>query len=171
MGNRGLIHNHRQEIVRPYRLTAWITCVLSFKGRQRKVMSPGLWTELFFLDEDTSFSAGHRPCMECRRQDHLRFKHQWIQGNPSYQFNEKTKIGEIDAVIHGERMNEDKTKRLYEDAIDHLPNGAFILWKETPFLLTGNKLYLWTPAGYEEGIDRPHNTHVMVLTPRSIVNT
>ena len=66
MGNRGLLHNERQEIVRPYRLIPWITCVLSFKNRHRPVMAPGQYTELFFLDEATSFAAGHRPCKECR---------------------------------------------------------------------------------------------------------
>jgi len=64
MGNRGLLHNEHQEIVRPFRLKAWITCVLAFKGRRRKVMAPGQYTELFFFDEATAFAAGHRPCFE-----------------------------------------------------------------------------------------------------------
>jgi hypothetical protein len=34
-------------------------------------MSPGLYTELFFLDEAVALAAGHRPCAECRRE---RFK-------------------------------------------------------------------------------------------------
>jgi hypothetical protein len=40
MGNRGLIHNEHQQIIRPFRLKAWITCRLEFKGRHRMVMSP-----------------------------------------------------------------------------------------------------------------------------------
>lgn len=28
-------------------------------------MSPGLYTELFFLDEAVALAAGHRPCAEC----------------------------------------------------------------------------------------------------------
>src|SRR5262245_42860885 len=99
MGNRGLIHNDRQEIVRPFKLKNWITCLLEFKGRQRKVMTPGLYTELFFLDEATAFSAGHRPCAECRRQDYVRFKLAWLKGNPKYGFDEKTSIREIDNII------------------------------------------------------------------------
>ena len=31
-------------------------------------MSPGRYTELFFLDEAVSLAAGHRPCAECRRE-------------------------------------------------------------------------------------------------------
>ena len=171
MGNRGVIHNDRQEIVRPYRLIPWITCVLTFKDRHREVMTPGRWTELFFLDEATAFSAGHRPCKECRREDHLRFKRCWIEGNPGYGYNGKTKIGEIDAIIHEERMNKDKTKRVYAAKIDQLPDGVFVVWKDEPFLVKGDKVYPWKPEGYEEGIDRPRGMKVTVLTPKSIVYT
>jgi len=62
MGNRGgALHNSAQEIVRSYKSRRWITCLLEFKGRSRKVMSEGRYTELFFLDEATSFAAGHSP--------------------------------------------------------------------------------------------------------------
>jgi hypothetical protein len=30
-------------------------------------MSPRSWTELFFLDEATTFVTGRRPCFECRQ--------------------------------------------------------------------------------------------------------
>jgi len=68
MGNRGgALHNQQQEIVRQHKGHLWITCLLEFKGRYRKVMTPGRYTELFFLDEAVAFAAGHRPCAECRR--------------------------------------------------------------------------------------------------------
>ena len=57
MGNRGVLHNKDQQIVRPWKLKAWISCVLSFKGNTRKIFSEGRYSELFFLDEVTSFSA------------------------------------------------------------------------------------------------------------------
>lgn len=66
-GNRGIIHNERREVVAQWRSKAWITCLLSFRGRRRPVFSPHTWSELFFLDEATAFSAGHRPCAYCRR--------------------------------------------------------------------------------------------------------
>ncbi|MBO9205426.1 MULTISPECIES: hypothetical protein [Niastella] len=171
MGNRGLLHNDQQEIVRPFRLMAWITCVLAFKARKRVVMSPGLYTELFFLDEATAFSAGHRPCKECRREDHLRFKKYWLLGNPDYHFNEKTSIAEIDAVLHRERLGADKSKRTYQSDLDQLPDGTFILLDEMPFLIKGDQLYAWTAAGYDAGIVKPDKMEVTVLTPASIVNT
>jgi hypothetical protein len=171
MGNRGLLHNDKQEIVRPFRLLAWITCVLAFKDRKRIVMSPGLYTELFFLDEATAFAAGHRPCYECRRADYQKFKQYWLQGNPAYHFNEKTSITEIDTIIHRERMNADRSKVTFPADIGKLPDGTFVLIDEKPFLIKDELLYAWTPAGYGTGITRPHKMEVGVLTPYSIINT
>ncbi|MEO8821838.1 MAG: hypothetical protein ABI267_08810 [Ginsengibacter sp.] len=74
MGNRGILHNDQQQVLRPFKLKAWITCKLEFNGRKRPVMAPHRYTGLFFLDEATSFAAGHRPCFECRRQDYHKFK-------------------------------------------------------------------------------------------------
>src|ERR1700761_3400486 len=89
MGNRGVIHDEHKQIRRSFKLKAWITCLLQFKGRHREVMTPGRWTELFFFDEATAFSAGHRPCGECRRHDYRRFKAAWLEGNPQYAFTQK----------------------------------------------------------------------------------
>jgi len=79
MGNRGCLHDEARRIVRPivggYR--AWVTCVLTFKGRRRPVMRPGRYTELFFLDEATALAAGHRPCAECQRQRYQLFRAHW----------------------------------------------------------------------------------------------
>jgi hypothetical protein len=172
MGNRGLIHNEQQQIVRPFRLKAWITCRLEFKGRHRAVMTPNLYTELFFLDEATAFSAGHRPCAECRREDYNRFKTAWIEGNPSDGFNEKTLIVKIDEILHRERMDEKGVKVTYLEQIGKLPVGSFIQHMGKPFIISQPKrVTAWTAFGYEETIDLPLNREVMVMTPKSIVNT
>jgi hypothetical protein len=171
MGNRGLLHNAAQQILRPFRLKAWITCVLDFKERRRKVMAPGQYTELFFLDEATAFAAGHRPCFECRRKDAMRFKTFWLKGNPEYKFDEKTLIHEIDEVLHKERINRDGTKATFTENRTHLPNGSFILYQDLPFLVLNGLLFQWTPSNYEEGVPIPRLNKVTVLTPRSIVNT
>jgi hypothetical protein len=151
MGNRGLLHNERQEIVRSFKLKAWITCVLEFKGRRRKVMTPGLYTELFFLDEATAFAAGHRPCFECRREDALRFKRFWLEGNPEYGFDERTRIAEIDAVLHRERVDRGGQKVLFEEQFSALPNGSFIMLHEEAWLVADGLVYRWSPAGYGAG--------------------
>jgi hypothetical protein len=171
MGNRGILHNDEQEVLRPYKLNAWITCKLDFKGRRREVMAPKRYTELFFLDEATSFAAGHRPCFECRRNDYNRFKTLWLKGNPQYNFDEKTTIKEIDDILHQERMDDNNTKVTYEENIDAIPNGTFVLIENKPYLVFGKNIYLWTPFGYEKGMALPNVEKLTVLTPRSIVNT
>ncbi len=86
MGNRGLLHNDRKEIVRHSQLKRWIYCKLEFKGWHREVMRPGHYTELFFLDEATALAAGHRPCMECQRERATEFKRIWNEVNLSGQW-------------------------------------------------------------------------------------
>jgi hypothetical protein len=170
MGNRGLLHNPDQHIVRPYKLKAWITCLLQFKGRHREIMAPNRYTELFFLDEATAFAAGHRPCFECRREDFNRFKAFWIKGNPEYNFSIKTSIDAIDKILHHERMNEDNSKKMYKANSRSLPDGAFISINNDPYLIANNQIYLWTPGGYIKKHPLPDRGKANVLTPKSIVN-
>lgn len=170
MGNRGVLHNADQQLLRPFKLKAWITCKLEFKGWKRKPMSPDRYTELFFLDEATAFSAGHRPCFECRREDFIRFKTYWLKGNPEYGFNERTSIQEIDNVLHKERINSDGTKVTYAANSANLPNGTFIVFEDLPFLIRDGLFFQWSPFGYEKGAPFPKVDKITVLTPGSIVN-
>jgi hypothetical protein len=170
LGNRGQLHGNGKTILRPFKHKAWIICLLEFKNRHRAVMSPGLWTELFFLDEATAFAAGHRPCFECRRDDANSFKVAWLKGNPQYGFDKKTSIGKIDDVIHAERIGRGGQKMTFEADINNLPNGTFILLHNQPYLLANKVMYHWTPACYEKAQAQPNAETVTVLTPRSIVN-
>ena|ERR1700743_2904958 len=167
MGNRGVLHNEKQELLRQFKLKAWITCRLEFKGRKRQVMAPNRYTELFFLDEATSFAAGHRPCFECRRKDYDHFKSLWLKGNPEYNFNEKTAIQKIDGILHEER----KSKVKFEEEPGKIPDGAFVLFNNEAFLVFNGSMYLWSPFGYEKGTALPGEGKLQVLTPRSIINT
>ena len=169
MGNRGLIHDEHQQVQRPFRLTAWLICVLEFKGRKRTVMSPGLYTELFFLDEAAAFSAGHRPCFECRREAANRFKLLWIKGNPEYHFTEKTPIGEIDAILHRERINRRGAKETFRAVLKDIPTGTFVSYEGKAYLVRNGLLYVWSPFGYGAPIDLPEDSRLDVLTPRSTV--
>lgn len=170
LGNRGVLHNDKKEIVRPYKVKAWITCVLEFRGRHREVMTPNRWTELFFLDEATAFSAGHRPCFQCRYNDHQRFKKFWLKDNPQYGFNMKTPVANIDEIIQSERIAADKSKVTYQENVKALPDGTFVSYNDKPYLLKNYQLFLWSPAGYEKPIDLPEDKKITVLTPKSIVN-
>jgi len=170
MGNRGVIHDVHQKIVRAYKHKAWITCALQFKERHRVVMSLNRWTELFFLDEATAFAAGHRPCCECRNEKFKLFKLCWINGNPQYGFTRKVSIKEIDNIIHEERIDKNRGKVIYEANIRDLPNGTFIVLDADAFLLADDLVYRWSPFGYSQGVPVPPVETVKVLTPRSIVN-
>jgi hypothetical protein len=170
MGNRGIIHNPEQQILRPFKLKAWLICELEFRGRKRQVMAPNRYTELFFMDEATAFAAGHRPCFECRRSDYNKFKSFWLKGNPGYDFDEKTSIQKIDNILHGERISRDKSKATYEESVNGLPNGAFVLSDDKPYLIFNGQIYLWSPFGYEKGIAIPKAGRLPVLTPKSVVN-
>jgi hypothetical protein len=167
MGNRGILHNeHKQLMVRPntnrvpWKMKAWVTCVLEFKGRRRDVMSPRRYTELFFLDEATAFAAGHRPCAECRREDYLRFKQLWQQlyGDAP-----------IDETMHKDRADTKGSQRTDQANIDTLPAGTFIALQGEPYLVWGQKLLLWTPTGYIENHPRLTDVEVEVLTPKCTV--
>jgi hypothetical protein len=171
MGNRGVIHDERQQIVRPFKLKAWLICQLEFKGRRRQVMTPDRYTELFFLDEATAFAAGHRPCAECRRKSFTRFKSFWVLANAEYGFTGRTPIWKIDEILHKERINRSGVKQTYPEDAGNLPDGTFILQDDRPCLYAGGKYYAWTPFGYEAGEPLPRSVPVEVLTPKSIVRT
>lgn len=170
MGNRGVIHDEHRSIIRPFKLKAWLICLLEFKNRQREVMTPDRYTELFFFDEATAFSAGHRPCAECRRNAFNRFKQCWIASNPEYGYNERTPIWKIDEVLHKERINRAGNKITFTESFDRLPAGAFVLYEGTPYLYAEGLFHGWTPEGYADGVSLSHAGRVEVLTPRSVVN-
>ena len=171
MGNRGLLHNEHQQILRPFKLKAWLICLLEFKGRKRPVMAPRQYTELFFYDEATAYAAGHRPCSECRRPDFNKFKSLWLKANPGYGFDEKVSIQKIDAILHGERIDGNGSKIKYEDSLATLPDGTFIELDNKPYLLYNGSVYQWSPFGYAEKEELPDREMVVVLTPKSVVNT
>ena len=63
MGNRGVLHNEAGDIRRPWQVKRWLLCVLEFRERHRTVMTPGRYTELFFLDESDWPGGGPTPLL------------------------------------------------------------------------------------------------------------
>lgn len=166
MGNRGLLHNDRQEIVRPFRGTRWIMCLLEFKGRRRMLMSAGQYTELFFLDEATALSAGHRPCAECRRADFDRFRRAWADGQG---LTNAPSAAEIDQHLHTERWDAEAGRmRRWRASVHELPHGAFVEVAGAAHRVDGGRLRAWSPEGYSDPVDPPAGD-VEVLTPATIV--
>ncbi|MCO5947876.1 hypothetical protein [Mucilaginibacter flavidus] len=169
LGNRGQLHGKGKTILRPFKHKAWIICVLQFKNRHRQVMSAGLWTELFFLDEATAFAAGHRPCFECRREHANRFKSAWLKGNPGYGFYKKTSINKFDDILQGERIDANNEKVTFEADINDLPDGTFVQLDDEPYLISNHLIHHWTPFGYDKTASFLSLSKVTVLTPKSTV--
>jgi len=169
MGNRGILHDQQGQLTgRQWELERWIICKLSFKGRKRNVMTPGHYTGLFFLDEATALAAGHRPCWECRREEHERFKRAWLAGNPQYCLPDDARIPLIDARLHQERT----AAKTYRDVLTDLPDGTFVVLPDQDdkaFLVWESRLHPWTPAGYEAVLSVDASSDVIVITPRSTV--
>jgi hypothetical protein len=165
LGNRGILHNQEREIVRDWTVRRWIACRLHFRGRQREVMTPGRWTELFFLDEAVALADGHRPCAECRHADYAAFQDAWHSAYPQLAANAEA----MDAVLHAERRRGQWRKRTYDANIDGLPEGTFVELDGRAWLVHQDVLLAWSPAGYRDPRPKPVDRTVVVLTPRSVV--
>lgn len=170
MGNRGVIHKNKV-IVAQFRTKAWITCATNYKGIKRIVMTDNLYTELFFLDEATAFSAGHRPCSLCRNKNFKLFKSSWIEANAQTFNLTDFSIGKIDKVLHDERISKDGNKLTYSSKLSALPNGVIIqMTDSTDFYLYYNQQLLkWSESGYTEITKPKDDVEVTVLTPASMV--
>lgn len=169
LGNRGgVLHNDRRQIVRPFLGRRWIACLLQFKGIRRTVMTPGRYTELFFLDEAVAFAAGHRPCAECRRERFVAFRNAW-QRRCGARRRGLVLAPEMDDELHHARVNARREKVTYRAALNLLPDGCFVRIDGVAWLVWQDALFLWTPAGYAGRVRRPRRRDVTVLTPRPIL--
>src|SRR6202046_2498085 len=107
MGNRGVLHDDQGRIKRAWQVKRWLVCVLEFRGRHRTVMTPGSYTELFFLDEATALAAGHRPCAECRHERYNVFRHAWQLAHAGTNSSPLPTAEEIDRKLHEERITKE----------------------------------------------------------------
>ena len=155
MGNRGILHDGNRRLGRRrWTHKAWICCVTEFRGRKRRVMAPGRYTELFFLDEAVALAAGHRPCFECRREAAKAYAACW-GGDP--------RAGEMDRALHAERLD-GRRRRIHICESVELPDGAFVSRDGFAWLVRGPLLLRYTPGGYDGATERPAGA-VEVLTP------
>jgi hypothetical protein len=163
-GNRGCLHDDGGRIRRSHATKRWIACRLRFRGwRRQPLLQPGRFTELFFLDEATAFAAGHRPCALCRREDYNRFVDRWRERYP-----DQAGADAIDAQLHEERLGVPRRRRIHDARIEGLPDGVFVLLEDEPWLVLGDELLRWTPAGYVDRARRPSVGTADLITPPSL---
>lgn len=164
MGNRGgRIHDPLTRTLTHRRFVskAWIICLCAFRGRQRNVMGDS-YTELFFLDESTALAAGHRPCFECQRSRAEAFACCFAIGNGLA----SAKAGEMDAVLHSERLGNPVRRRLPLRDLSSLPAGSLVEIEGHPWLVQGDKLLAWSFDGYRH-LPVPDVGDGAIMTPPS----
>lgn len=132
------------------------------------MIAAGGYTELFFLDEATSFAAGHRPCAECRCQRYNEFTAVWrkTQGDPE---PGRSLAQTIDRVLHAHRIARGGRKVTFEPTASGLPDGTIAAADKTAVLLWQNRQYGWSADGYQPRQD-PLTGTVTVLTPKPVVD-
>lgn len=144
MGNRGILHDEAQRIIRQSRTNMRLICRLEFKGRRREVMGPGSYTELFFLDEAVALAAGHRPRGGCRRRQYRAFIDAANVGGGF-------RIGgaqDLDRLLNNARRSARATAPVAE-----LPDGTFISHGDNDFrLVWRGALRRWSPEGYVDAV-------------------
>ena len=93
LGNRGgKFHRDDQTLgKRRWASHHWIACELHYKNWHHEPMGQG-YTSLFFLDEVTALSAGHRPCFMCRRKE-------------AKEFLGEVSVDVFDRALHAERAS------------------------------------------------------------------
>lgn len=176
MGNRGVLHDDQGRLTsKRWAHNHWIICLTEFKDSNenpRPLMTPGCYTELFFLDEATALAAGHRPCAECRRDDFNQYKRAWIDGNLIEGLDGFVGVGTIDQVLHRERVGTNREKVLFPAVLGAIPDGVFVAFPESPdmaCLIWEGKLWQWSPEGYFEKRSYEPGSSVNVITPASTV--
>jgi hypothetical protein len=171
-GNRGgRIHGpDRNLLARRWHSKQWICCVLSFKGRRRPVMAPNRYTEMFFLDEATALSAGHRPCFECRRDAAMQFATLW---NAVRQLPGRAMVAAMDDQLHRERLTPNGAKPVWQATVTDLPDATFVRWNRNNSAVVGmlmsRQFRPWSLRGYGPAMPVKRDTSLDVLTPKSIV--
>jgi hypothetical protein len=170
MGNRGILHDDENKIVRPWAHKAWVTCLLEFNGIKRpKPFSAGNYSELFFIDEAAAFAAGHRPCAHCQRARHREFKDAWVRANVAEELRASTLMPAIDRVLHAERCVPGGRKVTFDAPLVELARGAMFEYEDAVYLVADAGYLPWSFDGYGVAKDIGGTAVVKVLTPQSVV--
>ncbi len=143
MGNRGgKIHDPatRTLLKRRFASRRWIVCVCEYRDRHREVMGDG-YTELFFLDEVTALSAGHRPCAFCRRPAFRTYCAAVANGAVM-----RVKIDDVDLKLHAERLG--PKPGLADFRHGGLADGVMVALGNTAYAKRQGMALPWSFEGY-----------------------
>ncbi|TIP98538.1 MAG: hypothetical protein E5X60_12610 [Mesorhizobium sp.] len=177
MGNRGIIHDPETKTLlkKRWALQAWIICVCQFRdvrrepmGRNRNGDKAG-WTELFFLDEVTALSAGHRPCFFCRRERAKDFVRRF---GIAFGIAEP-RAPQVDKRLHRERLaSGGQARAVSAEELAGLPDGAMVSSGNRAYALFDGAALPWSFAGYGDpvGFGGFANRPIRLLTPATTVS-
>jgi hypothetical protein len=182
MGNRGIIHDPDTKTLlkKRWALQAWIICVCEFRNVRREPMGRNRpsedqlgakagWTELFFLDEVTALSAGHRPCFYCRRERARDFVQRFGQ---AFAIAEP-RAPQVDKRLHKERLaSGGQPLVITSENPAGLPDGTIIADSNTAYALRGGKVLRWSFAGYGEaaGFENLVGRTLRLITPATTIS-
>jgi hypothetical protein len=157
MGNRGgKFHRDDQTLSRRrWASHHWICCDLHYKNKHHDAMGK-YYTSVFFLDEVTALSAGHRPCFFCRRQDAKRFL---SLADPPL------RADEADRIVHVQRRT-----RQDDRPVAGLPDGAMVAVGDVAYAVRGEHLLRWSFDGYLDAVPRAEVPTARPLTPQLYVD-
>jgi hypothetical protein len=157
MGNRGGKFHRDDRTLGRRRWTSrhWICCDIHYKGKQHEPMG-AFYTSLFFLDEVTALSAGHRPCFFCRRKD---AQHFLSLADPPLMADA------ADRILHEQRRASRGTAQSQDCLIAALPDGAMIAIDGEAYAVRGRHLLRWSFDGYTEMLLRKSVARAELITP------
>jgi len=158
MGNRGGKFHRDDRTLGGRRWVSrhWICCDMHYKNMQHEAMGR-YYTSVFFLDEVTALSAGHRPCFFCRRKDAQAFL---SLATPPLM------VEQADRILHAERCAS-RPKSVSSPIVETatLPNGAMVAIDGVPHAVRGRQLLRWSFEGYRDAIARSSARRAELITP------
>lgn len=165
-GNRGILAFEGNRLTRPrWKHRHWIICDLTHpKGRYHGPRPARGWTPLFFLDEAAALAAGHRPCAYCRPDAYAKFKSAWARAHGAADHDA------IDRALHAARVTRARSQVTHRAEAAALPDGTFIALDGESWLVFGEGVLRYSPAGYGGRRARPSG-QVIVLTPAPTIAT
>lgn len=161
MGNRGGRFHRDDRTLGKRRWSSrhWICCDLHYKNAKHDAMGQ-YYTSVFFLDEVTALSAGHRPCFFCRRKEAQHFLS--LAAPPLM-------ADAADRILHEQRFAARKAAVARDRDVAALPDGAMVAIDGAAHAVRGERLLRWSFDGYREALPRRTIKRAVLITPPLIV--